>query len=211
MFDDALPPATRACLAKLGDSQLAAGFYLAGGTAVALHLGHRLSVDLDFFGPTPFAPQQMAERLAALGRFRLEQIAIDTLLGELEEVKIGFFRYGYPLLASLSDLADVAVAGLPDLVAMKLDALAQRGARRDFVDLFFLGQAGYPPKVALDLYQRKYAHLNVNRAHVIKALTYFVDAESDPMPQMLKPVRWEDIVQYFSRQAKSLLDELTDL
>lgn len=99
MFLDAIPAGTRSNLALLANSGLTDPFYLAGGTAAALFLGHRISMDLDFFGPGSFDSALLVELLAEVGRFRLDRIAPDTLLGDLAGVKINFFRYRYPLVA----------------------------------------------------------------------------------------------------------------
>ena len=123
MFVDALPAGTRTNLALLAEIGLADPFYLAGGTAAALYLGHRISIDLDFFGPETFDATALAGQLAELGRFQLDRIAPDTLLGELMGVKISFFRYRYPLLAEPSLVYAVRIASLPDIAAMKLDAV----------------------------------------------------------------------------------------
>ena len=208
MFVDALPAGTRANLALLADAGLAAPFYLAGGTAAALYLGHRISVDLDFFGPDPFDSSLLAGQLADLGQFRLDRIAPDTLLGELTGVKISFFRYRYPLVAEPMVALGVKIASLPDIAAMKLDAVSRRGTKRDFVDLFFVAQSGLSMSEGLMWYQRKYAGLDVNVVHVVKSLAYFADAELDPPPRMLVDFSWDKVKRFFEQEAKSLLKTL---
>ncbi len=208
MFVDALPAGTRANLALLADNGLADPFYLAGGTAAALHLGHRISVDLDFFGPDPFDSSLLASQLADLGAFRLDRIAPDTLLGDLNGVKISFFRYRYPLVVEPIVTLGARIATLQDIAAMKLDAVSRRGTKRDFVDLFFIAQSGLSLTEALGWYQRKYAGLDVNLVHVVKSLAYFVDAELDPPPQMLVSFSWEKTKRFFESEAKSLLRTL---
>jgi predicted nucleotidyltransferase component of viral defense system len=208
VFVDALPAGTRANLALLSETSLADPFYLAGGTAAALYLGHRISVDLDFFGPDPFDSSLLAGQLADLGQFRLDRIAPDTLLGELAGVKISFFRYRYPLLAAPSVALGARIASLPDIAAMKLDAVSRRGTKRDFVDLFFVAQSGLSMSEGLMWYQRKYAGLDVNVVHVVKSLAYFVDAELDPSPRMLVDYSWDKVKRFFEQEAKSLLKTL---
>lgn len=208
MFLDAIPAGTRSNLALLANSGLTDPFYLAGGTAAALFLGHRISMDLDFFGPGSFDSALLVELLAEVGRFRLDRIAPDTLLGDLAGVKISFFRYRYPLVAEPIIALGVKVADLQDIAAMKLDAVSRRGTKRDFVDLFFIAQSGISLAVALDQYQRKYAGFDVNVIHVVKSLTYFADAELDPPPQMLTSFSWEKTKRFFENEAKSLLSTL---
>lgn len=208
MFVDALPAGTRSNLALLAEVGLADPFYLAGGTAAALYLGHRISMDLDFFGPETFDATALAGQLAELGRFQLDRIAPDTLLGELMGVKISFFRYRYPLLAEPSLVYAVRIASLPDIAAMKLDAVSRRGTKRDFVDLFFIAQSGISLSDAVAWYQRKYAGLDVNVVHVVKSLAYFADAELDPSPRMLVDFSWDAAKRFFQQEAKSLLKTL---
>lgn len=208
MFVDILPAGTRANLALLAAVGLADPFYLAGGTAAALHLGHRLSFDLDFFGPDSFDSSSLAGQLADMGQFRLDRIAPDTLLGELKAVKISFFRYRYALVVEPILALGVRIASLQDIAAMKLDAVSRRGTKRDFVDLFFITQSGLSMSEVLQWYQRKYAGLDVNLVHVVKSLAYFADAELDPPPQMLVSYSWEKTKHFFENEAKSLLKAL---
>ncbi|MBM4460367.1 MAG: nucleotidyl transferase AbiEii/AbiGii toxin family protein [Chloroflexi bacterium] len=208
MFVEALPAGTRRDLALLAKAGLVQPFYLAGGTAVALYLGHRVSVDLDFFGPDPFDSSQLAANLADLGQFSLDRLANDTLLGELQGIKISFFRYRYPLIGEPATALGVRIASLQDLAAMKLDAISRRGTRRDFVDLYFIARSGLSLANALQCYRQKYAGLNVNVIHVIKSLAYFADAEKDPMPVMLVKWSWDEVKRFFQREAKTLFETL---
>lgn len=91
---------------------------------------------------------------------------------------------------------------------MKLDAVSRRGAKRDFVDLFFIAQSGLTMPEALTWYQRKYAGLDANIVHVVKSLAYFTDAELDPSPQMLVSFSWDHIKRFFEHEARSLLRTL---
>jgi len=208
MFVEVLPKATRHNLALLADSSLVAPFYLAGGTAAVLHVGHRISLDLDFFSPGPFDSAQLADRLSDVGRFRLERLGEGTLLGELQDLRISFFRYRYPLIAEPVQVLGVTVAGLADVVAMKLNAISQRGTRRDFIDLYVIGQTGLSLPEALGHYRHKYADLDLNLVHLVKSLTYFADAEGDPMPQMLVELSWEEVKAFFQRGARALFETL---
>ncbi len=208
MFIEAVSEQTCQNLAVLAQAGISQPFYLAGGTAVALHLGHRISVDLDFFGPEPFDAQDLADRLADVGRFRLDRFAPDTLLGFFEGVRISFFRYRYPSVDETVVVLDTAVAGVGDLAAMKMEAIGQRGSRRDFIDLYFLCQSRMTLAEALTWYRRKFADLDVNVVHLIKSLSYFEDAEVDPMPQMLKPVTWARVRRFFEREAEILFRDL---
>lgn len=208
MFIEAVPEQTRRNLAVLAQAGITQPFYLAGGTAAALHLGHRISVDLDFFGPEPFDAEELAGRLTDLGRLRVERFAPDTLLGHFEAIRISFFRYRYPLVDEPVTVLETAVVGLGDLAAMKIEAIGQRGTRRDFIDLYFSCQSQMTLTEALAWHRRKFAGLNINVVHLIRSLAYFEDAEADPMPEMLKPISWSDVRRFFEQEAQALFRQL---
>jgi hypothetical protein len=121
-------------LSRLGEART---FYLAGGTALALHLGHRRSRDFDFFRAKEFMPQDLLSSLREAGPVRVLQEAAGTLTVVLREVPTSFFRYDYPLLRPTHESPwGMNLADPEDIAATKLAALAGRGSRKDFVDLY---------------------------------------------------------------------------
>lgn len=167
-------------------------FYLGGGTAAALHLGHRRSDDFDWFtAEEMLEPVQLASRIREMvADFSVTRTDQGTLHGSSNGVRCSFLEYRYPLLRPAVTLAEFgcAIASLEDLSCMKLSAIAQRGSRRDFVDLFAICFAGIRLKDALAYYQRKYSVSDI--AHLLYGLSYFDDAEREPMPQMLSGTDW---------------------
>lgn len=208
MFIETLPESTRQGLARLGAQKITRGFYLAGGSALALRLGHRISVDLDFFTPRSFDALALVRRLAKAGKFTQEQRKKDTLLGTFDQVKISFFRYSYPLIAENETVLNTAIVSVFDIGAMKLDAIGTRGKKRDFIDLYFICRAGHSLMDVVGWYREKYKSVDVNLIHYIKALTYFEEAESDPMPRMLKRVAWSQVKRFFEKEAPPLLQKI---
>jgi len=86
---------------------------------------------------------------------------------------------------------------------MKLSALASRGTRRDFVDLYVIVQKhGLAP--LLEQFERKFARINYNKVHILKSLVFFADAEKEPMPDMLLPVSWEALRSYFQQEVLNI-------
>jgi hypothetical protein len=195
-------------VAELGAKKISRGFYLAGGSALALHLGHRVSVDLDFFTARSFDVATLTRRLARAGEFIQEQRKKDTLLGTFNQVKVSFFRYSYPLIDNGATVLNTRIAGVPDIGAMKLDAIGTRGKKRDFIDLYFICRTGHSLEEILDWYQEKYRGLEINLIHFVKALTYFNDAEDDPMPPMLVRASWSEVKRFFEKHAPPLLKKL---
>jgi len=171
------------------------GFYLAGGTAVALHLGHRRSVDLDWFTPSALAdPLQHAARMRKAGLSLADvETQRGTLHARVDGILVSLIEYLYPLLKESEPLGATGarVAALDDLGAMKLAAVAQRGTRRDFVDVHALATRFRPLQDLLGLYRRKYGVTDVT--HVLYGLSYFDDAESEQMPDLLAPADWAAI------------------
>jgi len=209
MFIQTLPPTVRANLARVARTSLAEKFYLAGGTAVALHLGHRRSYDLDFFIPErDFPPALPRQELAPLGSLVVLHESAGTFVGTLNGGQISFFIYPYPLLEPLLEVEGIRVAALPDLAAMKLEAVSSRGTKRDFVDLYFICQSAIPLQEVFRLFERKYAGVRYSTVHLLKSLQYFEDAESDPMPEMLIPCRWSQVKRFFQGEVRRLMDIL---
>jgi len=175
-------------------------FYLAGASA-ALHLGHRVSEDLDFFTQRELNTHALIQRLKRLGELEVQAEAWGTVTGTLCGVRVSFFTYAYPLVEPTQKLLGVNIAGLADIGLMKLVAIAQRGSRRDFVDLFFICQK-LPLEQLLALLPRKYVGVNRSLVHILRSLVYFADAETEPMPKMLQPVRWSEIKRFFESEVK---------
>ena len=195
---------TQATLRTLVDANLLAPFYLAGGTGLALHLGHRLSQDLDFFAPAPFDEEMLLQRLQAASDFSLVAKGPQTLHTVIRGTKVSFLGYTYPLLFPFTRFLAIAVADARDIACMKVSAIASRGTKRDFVDLYFAAQIFSLPGV-LQSFDQKYAQARYNQLHILKSLTFFEDAEKDPMPHMLAPVAWSEVKGFFEREVSPLL------
>lgn len=190
----ALPPAVATAFRAVSAALPGWGFYLAGGTALALRLGHRLSVDLDLFSATWNDVEALATRLKdALPSFRVTSVAPGTLYGTLGEVQVSFFAYPYPVLcmAQSPEPGLLPLADLNDIAAMKLAAVASRGSRKDFIDLWFLAKAGISIEAALESYATKFGTRDTG--HILRSLTWFDDAELEPEAQLLRPVPWSRV------------------
>ncbi|MCH8861460.1 MAG: nucleotidyl transferase AbiEii/AbiGii toxin family protein, partial [Proteobacteria bacterium] len=198
---EALPKETQSTFALLASFRGIESFYLAGGTALALAFGHRVSVDLDFFSRESFGEQILINRLSTLDGFSLEKREEGTIHANINITKISFFHYPYSLLEAPKVLNGIQIASVRDIACMKLEAISQRGAKRDFVDLYTIAQHGSSLSEIFFDYQKKYEKLNVNMIHVKKGLVYFDDAEEEPMPRMLKPLEWKTVKNFFYSEA----------
>jgi len=206
MFFKTLPPAAQRLFARLGRRPEMDAFYLAGGSAAALHLGHRVSVDLDFFSPEVFDPAALVSHLSDIGPIAVQQESRGTFVGQLAGTQVSFFYYAYPLLEADTPCRGVRVASLLDIALMKLAAISQRGRRRDFVDLYCICKSGYALADLLRRVPEKYATLSYPSYHLLRALAYFDDAEEDPPLRMLKPAAWARVKRFYEDAVRQLAD-----
>jgi hypothetical protein len=196
----------RDVLRFIGQLPFAGRFYLAGGTALALRLGHRRSVDLDFFSVTDEVQrktrQEILGALAPLGPQAIEDVDGNLLLQVLG-LYVGFFSYGYPLLDPTDNAEGVAIAALLDVGMMKLDALISRGSRKDFYDLYFIAQH-ISIRDLLALGRTKYPYARDFELMAVESLVLFENADRDVQPNLLINVPWEQVRQFFTIQAQAL-------
>ncbi|HYA86617.1 MAG TPA: nucleotidyl transferase AbiEii/AbiGii toxin family protein [Nitrospirota bacterium] len=141
MYLNCLTSAARKLIKKISPIASDNGFILAGGTAVALHLGHRLSVAFDFFTTRSFKTDEIHRAISKLGlRIETLQEEAGTLTLSVDGMKVSFFQYTQQFLEKTSMLIGIPIAGLLDIASMKLVAIMQRGAKGDFVDLYWILQ-----------------------------------------------------------------------
>lgn len=201
MFTRTLPHTAQNALALLGQSRFLQHTYLAGGSALALHLGHRYSVDFDFFSRKPINAKQLAEKLTGIGTFKTQMTDKKTLIGEFNAIKFSLFHYDYPLIAKLHQFKGISIADPADIAGMKIVAICDRGTKKDYVDLYFLAKERFSWEKMFDIYQKKYKLLANNIYTIITAMRYFAEAEETEMPKMIKQVSWQEIKKFFEKEA----------
>jgi predicted nucleotidyltransferase component of viral defense system len=166
------------------------GFALAGGTSLALRLGHRLSVDLDFFTLSPFEAQDLAEQLN-INHNSITGIAKGTLQIHHNDLKIEFLKHSYPQLDNIEVIDGIKIWSLADVAAMKINAIVNRGSKKDFHDLAAL-LAVHPLESILHFYKEKYQPASLLMA--IRSLAWFDDADAEPDPISLTKESWPSVV-----------------
>jgi hypothetical protein len=205
LHPEVLPSEQQDALRQLGRVAGNLGYYLGGGTAVAIHLGHRRSVDLDWFTERMDDPMRLATQIRDQGvRLEVQNVDRGTLHGKLGTVRLSFLAYTYPLLKPLINWSSFhcPLASIDDLAAMKLLAIEQRGAKKDFVDIYAIGTRGLSLANMLELYLKKFSVADVSR--VTYSLCYFDDAEPEPMPTMLADIAWGDAKKTIQTWVKSI-------
>jgi hypothetical protein len=204
---EVIPSLLRELLIEIGQQPFSHRFYLAGGTALALRLGHRVSVDLDFFSQTDeLLDDSRAEIVVTLRERRVVDVLEDVvgnLLLEIEGHHVGFFGYGYALLEPADEIAGVRVASLADVGLMKLDAIADRGARKDFYDAYFISQR-IPLDRLLDHSSTKYPHTRGFGVMVLEGMVDFDRADQDAPVETVPPVAWETVKEFFVQELRRI-------
>lgn len=203
MHEETLSKNTGIILGKI--VQIASPFYLAGGTSLALQLGHRISVDLDFFTHDEFDVNLLINSLNSMGKLIIEDQSNITFNGSLDGVKISFFKYSYPLLFPTKDFNGVKLADERDIAAMKIQAISDRGSKKDFVDLYVLLKK-YSIDNILEFFDQKYTKYNYNQIHILKSLNYFFNADENPDPEILIKDNWKNIKKHINKVIIDYLD-----
>jgi hypothetical protein len=207
MHERVLPPGSRSLIASLKKTAHPAlgGWTLAGGTGLALRVGHRRSDDFDFFRTGPMDPAALLDTIAGLSETEILQQEERTLTLLARKVKISFFGIREPFLFSPQPYSFFAVADTRDIALMKLVAIMNRGSRKDFVDLYTILRDGPTLRDYLELLPRRYGTGRINTYQVLMSLAFFEDAEQEPMPAMLEPFDWEECRSFFVREARSIV------
>jgi predicted nucleotidyltransferase component of viral defense system len=200
-------PKTLECLRDVMKIDALKEFYLVGGTALALQLGHRISVDLDLFSRIDFDPDKLFTNIRTqLTNRNIEFMRndINTLNLQIDSVKTDIIKFDYPLLEPLNIVDNIRLMSIPDITASKLSAISNRGAKRDFVDMYFLLQQ-YTLDEIFDFFYRKF-NIKVG-LHQIKSLVYFRDAERQPDAIMLKKIEWETIKKMMEKTVDNYMSK----
>lgn len=198
-----LPKATQTALTFLSKQSWLkrSQWYLAGGTALALHMQHRVSVDLDFFTPqTDFAAGKLVSHFPTQA-WETTIAREGTLYGKLYKAKVSFIAY--PFFQQREPTAwygNVRVLVPKDIAVMKIIAISQRGAKRDFIDLYWYVQNKEPLRDILLRLSDQYPTVAHDYGHILKSLVYFDDAEPDPMPTIRFQAKWDQVKNFFKRE-----------
>jgi len=204
---EAVTAELRDLMVALGQLDLLRRFYLAGGTALALRLGHRISQDLDLFADIDTLNDDLRRGIVEeLRKDHTVELLQDSVLGLVltaDGQPASFFSYGYPLLDPTDVVSGVQVAGILDIGLMKLDAVAGRGTRKDFYDMYFIAS-----HISLDeLFVRsmeKYPHSRGFGMRVLTALVDFDIADQQDEPILLQAVAWDQVKAFFAAEARRL-------
>ena len=186
-------------------------FFLVGGTALALQLGHRISIDIDLFTQKDFDTKKLFLKLN--NQFEISDLTEDTnilnfnvIFPEKSDniIKIDLIRYSYPLINPIFEIDKIRLLSVEDIIPMKLSAVAGRGSKKDFYDIFYLLKTYSLDKMFV-LFKKKFP--NTNEFHILKSLTYFEDAEIEPNPQMTEKIDWNVVKTKISTETNRYINK----
>ncbi|MCE7923437.1 MAG: hypothetical protein DYG98_10295 [Haliscomenobacteraceae bacterium CHB4] len=201
LHTNTVEPGTLGLLTQIMALPQLESFNLAGGTALALQIGHRKSYDLDFFGNRPFEYGEIEELVAPLGSIKPIQQSKNILILKVNDVKVDFVNYRYQLLGEVNRTDGLRLLSLMDIGAMKLAAITGRGRKRDFTDLFFL-MKHFSLKELVGFYNQKYP--DGNELLVARSLAYFTDAEEDEDLTLLQEADWPTVKKAIETAVKQI-------
>jgi predicted nucleotidyltransferase component of viral defense system len=176
-------------------------FNLVGGTALALYTGHRLSVDIDLFGRSEISLDLFTEILKDKGETIILSQSSKILIYVINKIKVDFVDYNFQLLEPVNVIDGIRLVSKKDIAAMKLNAIAGRGSKKDFVDVYQLLN-DFSLSEMLTFYSQKYP--NGSEFMVLKSLLYFDDAEIEPDPIMLIPITWSQVKERILHEVKAI-------
>jgi hypothetical protein len=182
--------------------------YLAGGSALALHLDHRQSYDLDLYTRKEFNVEQVVEFWSSkIPHAIFNATGWQTIYGKFGDTDISIFFYSYPLLEKTTQFEGVEVASVADIAAMKVEAISGRGKKRDFFDLYTICQKmQWTLLQVMELNVKKYGEKKDTLAHNLKSLTFFDDADLDTERISLEAKEWKKVKEFFLAESPSVID-----
>lgn len=186
------------------------GWYLAGGTALALQAGNRKSVDLDFFTTEKdFDKSELFNNFLGNNEWKTNLDRKNTIYGELYEAKISFIAYPFFIpKQNFIKYGSIRILQPRDIAVMKIMAISQRGRKRDFFDLYWCAKEAEPLEDLIKRLKDQYPFIVHDYHHILKSLVYFDDAEADPEPEIVFKVNWAEVKKYFKKEVLKIADNI---
>lgn len=194
-------PKTLELLKQISATNYFNEFALAGGTSLSLQIGHRISYDLDFFGQKEIDSIEILNTISAIAKPKIIHQTKNILILNINEIKVDFVNYRYPLLKKLINKDGLRLVSIEDIAAMKLAAVAGRGKKRDFFDIYEILKH-YTLNQILGFYNSKYE--DGSEFLVLKSLTYFDDANLDADLKLFNDVTWENVKKQILKAVKQI-------
>ena len=190
LYTKSVEPELLELLKFLMSKEIFNDFVLVGGTSLALQIGHRKSVDIDLFGQCEISQEEFMNELNQYGDVHLIKKNNNILIVSINGIKVDFVNYNYPLLKPILLIDGHRLASKEDIAAMKLNAIAGRGSKKDFIDIYYLFKE-YSFDELLELYNAKYP--DGSEFLVRKGILYFDDADAEISPELFNKIEWSEM------------------
>ena len=207
LHKETISPDTLEILTRLQKQDYLKGFHLVGGTALALQIGHRTSIDIDLFSNFEFDTAQLLEKLYIDFDFKLFFSANNTLKGSIEDVKVDILSHQYPYVSSPVIIENIGMVSIQDIIAMKLNAITTSGQRiKDFIDIYYLLKT-WSLADMISFYKIKYVAFN--EVNVLKSLTWYEDIDHSDWPVLFQNpgLKWPEIMKKIRKETQNYLQK----
>lgn len=206
LYTQTVEPLTFALLKELQQMPELSDFSLVGGTALSLIYGHRLSIDLDLFSTNKFEVEHLTEILTQKFGKRLDIESSKAKWGifcYIDNIKVDLINYPHQCLQEPIIVEEIKMFPIPDILAMKINAILGRGKKKDFWDIAELFQH-FTIKETIAFHKQKYPNQNL-LISIPQAITYFEDAEEGEDPVSLKGQTWEEVKNSIQKAVRAYL------
>ena len=199
LIESAVPQNVLSLLRTLMGDEGLQRFYLVGVTSLALRIGHRISIDLDLFTNEDFDAVSLGESLHRRYSAAAMETEKNTVRTVISNTKVDLIAHRYQLLGPIEHIHGIRMAGMKDMAAMKINAISNRGVKKDFWDYAAL-LSYFTTEEMLSFFQSKYPAANA--WHAEKSLSFYDDSENDPDPRDLSGRTWSEVKQIISQSLR---------
>ncbi len=204
IMNPAVSHALAQILRQLSQTPCLNAFALGGGTSLALRFPFRISLDADYFTETPFnSDELLLEIRTHFSQVDLVNKTKGSLCSLISGIKVEFFHHPYPRLMPTDELEGLNLLSIADVAAMKVNAVTNRGSKKDFSDLYMLESNSFTLAQSVDSFCQKYGESS--RLLALRSLAWFEDAEHEPSPHYLTEISWSQIRQTMQDRVRKLI------
>jgi Nucleotidyl transferase AbiEii toxin, Type IV TA system len=198
---NAVPPATLDLLKNISALNQLQSFGLGGGTNLALRIGHRLSVDLDFFTNHSFETAELFQLI--MKQFPSAELLFEknqTIMFSINDIKVDFVLYPFPWLAPFEQFEEIRLIGIDDIIPMKLQAISNRNSKKDIWDIAALLKQ-FTLAEMVEIFKTKFPMIDTG--FIIQSLTDFEKADTELDPDLLENISWKEIKDKITNEVQS--------
>lgn len=209
MHLETISPTCLRLVSDLANLDFTEDFYLVGGTALALQIGHRTSIDLDFFSTQEFDPTSWRADFETIAEVKDLRSRKNNIIGSLNDVKVEYLHFAYPPRFPLVEWNGIKMINPTDIGLFKILAILGRNRKKDIIDLYFIDKYVQDIRQILKTFTEKYDEGDVNLLKQLEILFDDEEVEKSSMPMMLMEVDWKQAYTHVKEKlTNAIIDEL---